>query len=180
MTQPYVGQIQAFGFNFAPRNWALCNGQTIAISQNQALFALLGTYYGGNGISTFQLPNLQSRVPMHQGTFNGNSYVIGEFAGEENVQLQVANLPAHTHLLSGTASDATASAIGANGPAFAAIVNQDSPPGSSYYAADTNPLQPLAPNQLGPIGGGQAHSNLQPYLTINFCIALFGIFPSRN
>jgi len=178
MSQPFVGQVQPFGFNFAPRGWALCNGQTVPISQNNALYSLIGTTYGGDGQSTFNLPNLQSRVPMHVGTFNGNSYVQGQMAGEENVTLLPANLPPHTHSFSGTNANAT---LGnpTTGVALASIVNVDQGTPGFYYAPDAT-TQPLNPTSVWPTGNNQAHANLQPYLTISWCIALQGIFPSRN
>jgi microcystin-dependent protein len=179
VTQPFIGQVQSFGFNFAPRNWAFCNGQTLAINQNQALFALLGVTYGGNGSTTFQLPNLQSRVPMHQGTYLGNTYVPGQMAGEENVTLLTSNLPQHTHQFSGTNAQANSSAVSANGYALAAIVNQDGGTAGNYYGP-ANSTVTLNPAEIGNTGGSQPHPNIQPYLAINWCIALYGIFPSRN
>jgi microcystin-dependent protein len=180
MAQPYLAQIQPFGFGFPPKGWALCNGQTMAINQNTALFALLGTSYGGNGVQTFMLPNLQGRVPMHQGSFNGNTYTIGEIGGETNVTLQIPNLPAHVHTFNGTSSPGSRETPQA-GNALGAIHNsQTGGQNGSYYAPDSSTLQPLNPGSLLQVGGGQSHSNLQPYLTINFCIALTGFFPSRN
>jgi len=177
MTQPFLGQIQAFGFGFAPRYWAQCNGQTLSISQNQALFALLGTMYGGNGISTFQLPNLQSRVPMHTGNFNGTSYVQGEIGGEENVTLTINTMPAHGHAFVGSSATATVR-IPAAGQSLAKTAV---PSGTAdlLYGSDASP-QPLNSSSVSQVGGNLPHTNIQPYLTINFCIALYGIFPSRN
>ena len=180
MTQPFVGQVQPFGFVFAPRTWAQCSGQLLSIAQNQALFSLLGTYYGGNGITTFQLPDLRSRVPTHQGSGPGGNYVIGEIGGVENVTLLTGNLPAHTHQFSGTSAQANSSAIGANGAALAAVVNQDGGTAGFYYGADNTSLTTLNPAEVGSVGSSQPHTNLQPYLAINWCIALFGIFPSRG
>ncbi|HEY1979770.1 MAG TPA: tail fiber protein [Xanthobacteraceae bacterium] len=175
MTQPFVGQVQAFGFGFAPRYWAQCNGQTLAIAQNQALFALLGTTYGGNGVSTFLLPNLQSRVPMHYGTAPyGTVYTLGEIAGSEQVGLTLGNLPLHNHTLFGSTGTATVN-IPAAGQALATA-----PSAANFvYGPDTTP-QPLNPASITPAGTGQPHNNLQPYQAINFCIALYGIFPSRG
>ena len=175
MTQPYVGQIQAFGFGFAPRGWAQCNGQTLAISQNAALFSLLGTTYGGNGVSTFMLPNLQSSVPMHYGTSPvGNTYVQGQTGGEEQVQLTLNNLPLHNHLFYGTTDVG-----GSNVTAAGAVLGQIGKNANSYYAADTTP-QPLNPASLASVGGNTPHTNIQPYLAINWCIAMTGIYPSRS
>jgi len=177
MTQPFIGQIQPFGFNFAPRNWAQCNGQILSIAQNTALFSLLGTQYGGNGQTTFALPDLQSRVPMHVGTFQGNSYSQGEEAGEEQVTLDISGMPAHNHTFLGTTAAANSFDV-APGAALAAVA-KNTPPAGSYYAADTTP-QPINPASVSVVGGNQPHDNLQPYLTINWCICMFGIFPSRG
>jgi microcystin-dependent protein len=178
MTQPFLGQIQCFGFGFAPKHWALCNGQILPIQQNSALFSLLGTNYGGNGTTTFALPNLQSRVPMHLGTSPaGNSYVIGEQSGEEQVLLLAAQMPAHTHSFVGTSTNGNSGAADP-GEILATSFN---PSGAAVplYAAPTPP-QPLNPAVIAPYGNGQPHGNLQPYLTVNWCIATSGIFPSRN
>ncbi|HTU92761.1 MAG TPA: tail fiber protein [Gemmataceae bacterium] len=175
MTQPFLGQVQAFGFGFAPRYWAQCNGQVLTISQNAALFSLLGTYYGGNGTTTFALPNLQSRVPMHNGSFNGNNYAIGQQGGEENVMLTLNTMPLHGHSLQGT-STAGDDSLPAAGSAPAKVGDTG---GDLFYAADTT-VQPLTPGSIGPAGGNQPHTNIQPYLAINWCIALNGIYPSRG
>lgn len=177
MTQPFLGQIQPFGFGFAPRNWAQCNGQIMSISQNTALFALLGTMYGGNGQTNFGLPNLQSRVPMHAGTYLGGTYVQGQMDGEEQVTLTLNELPMHNHAFMGSPNNANDTQPDA-GVALAQIA-QASAPGDPYYAPDTAP-QPLNPTSLSVVGSNLPHSNIQPYLTINWCIALNGIFPSRN
>jgi microcystin-dependent protein len=182
MTQPFLGQIQPYGFGFAPRNWALCNGQILSIAQNTALFSLLGTMYGGNGTVTFALPNLQSRVPVHKGTLAGGpTFNQGEAAGVENVTLSLSQIPAHNHAFVGT------SAFGNdNDPTTGAVLspstNVTTPaPGDPYYASDASPVQ-LNPAALAPYGSNpaQPHSNLQPYLTISWCIAMNGVFPSRN
>ena len=179
MSQPFLGQIQPFGFGFAPRNWALCNGQILSIAQNTALFSLLGTMYGGNGQTTFALPNLQSRVPMHYGSFNGNQYFQGEEAGEETVTLTTNEMPAHAHTFSGTSSAANFKAA-TDGTVLAQSNNKGTTPGDPYYAADNNTLRPLNPGSVPPFGGSQPHTNLQPYLTISWCIAMAGVFPARN
>lgn len=179
MTQPFLGQVQAFGFPFAPRYWAQCNGQTLSIQQNAALFSLLGTMYGGNGTTTFQLPNLQSSVPMHFGTSPaGETYFQGELAGEENVTLTLNMLPIHTHAFLGASQggnflDPTA------GSSLANVMNESGGTGNPYYAPNAVP-QPLNPASLGSAGGNQPHINIQPYLAINWCIAQYGIFPSRG
>lgn len=175
MTEPFIGQIQPFGFNFAPKNWALCNGQILPIAQNSALFSLLGAVYGGNGTTTFALPNLQSRVPMHMGDNLGTLYPIGEVAGVETVTLTTAEMPAHIHFFMGTTQNGDSATPTAGTLMATAIGGAD----VNYYGPDTTP-QPLNSNSIGPVGGSQPHSNIQPYLTINWCIALSGIFPSRN
>jgi microcystin-dependent protein len=178
MTQPFLGQVQPMGFGFAPRNWALCNGQILSISQNTALFALLGTMYGGNGITTFALPNLQSRVPMHYGTFVGNQYFQGEEAGEETITLDISLMPAHGHSFNGTGEDANFLSP-ADGAVLAQIHHKGGTTPDPYYAPDTTP-QALNPAELSPYGKNGPHTNIQPYLTISWCIAMAGIFPSRN
>jgi microcystin-dependent protein len=169
MAEPFYGEIRAFGFNFAPRGWAMCNGQLLPIAQNTALFSLLGTTYGGNGQTTFGLPNLQSRVPMHFGQGPGLSSVnLGEQAWVENVTLNATQMPQHNHAANATQGPATASrpggAIPSGGGAY------------SSAAADTT----MAAGFIGTAGGSQPHENRQPYLALNYCIALEGIFPSRN
>ncbi len=168
--QPFVGQIMPVGFNFAPRGWALCNGQLLPIAQNQALFSLLGTTYGGNGQSTFALPDLQARIPIHQGQGPGLSYRnLGQQGGTDSVTLTAANLPSHTHTAVGAAQLGTSPSPSDNGWAQVR--------GRTYAAsADTD----MAPDALSPVGGGQPHSNTPPYTVLNFVIALQGIFPPRN
>ncbi|MDO8878241.1 MAG: tail fiber protein [Pseudolabrys sp.] len=179
MSEPFIGQIQSFGFGFAPKNWALCNGQILPIAQNSALFSLLGTNYGGNGTTTFALPNLQSRVPLHFGTSpQGENYVLGEQAGVEHVTLLTTQMPAHNHHFVGSA--ANANAIAADDGGLLATCTAPSGAGTPYYSADSGPPLPLIPESIQVAGGQLPHNNLQPYLTINWCIALRGIFPSRN
>lgn len=176
MTEQFLAQIQPFGFNFAPKGWAMCNGQTLAISQNTALFSLIGTYYGGNGTTTFQLPNLQSRVPLHQGTNQGEQFVIGEMGGVENVTLTTATMPMHNHTFNGTNA-----AGNLNRPdAGSALANSTASPGDSFYGPSNSNQVPLNPASVSIVGSGQAHANIQPYLTLNWCIAQVGIYPSRN
>jgi microcystin-dependent protein len=181
MSNPFVGEIRCFGFNFAPKGWAMCNGQIMAISQNTALFSLLGTTYGGNGTSTFALPNLQSRVPVGQGQGPGLSdYIIGEMDGVESVTINGNEMPAHNHSLFGTTLSANDKRP-KSGAAFATSTKSGPvSPGDNYYAAPGT-ITPLNAATVQPlIGGGLPHSNLQPYLTFNFCIALQGIFPARS
>lgn len=168
MSQPFLGEIRMFSFNFAPKGWSFCNGQLLAISQNQALFSILGTTYGGNGQTTFALPDLRSRTPIHWGTGGGGSYAIGQQAGAENHTLLVSEMPQHTHAATGNSG------------------SPDSPtPGNNYWAAGgqifaASANSTMAPNALPNAGGSQPHTNIQPCLTVSFAIALQGIFPSRS
>ncbi|MGC3988448.1 MAG: tail fiber protein [Chthoniobacteraceae bacterium] len=165
MSTPYLAEIRITSFNFAPKGWALCNGQLLAISQNQALFALLGTTYGGNGVTTFGLPNLQGRTPVHF----GNGITLGELGGEASHTLLVTEMPAHNHVPVGNSGAATlddpTGQLWANG-------------GFQNYATSSNTTMNAA--SIGNTGGSQPHNNLQPYLVLNFIIALQGIFPSQN
>ena len=196
MASVYLSQIIPFGCNFAPRGLAFCNGQTLAISQNSALFALLGTTYGGNGTTTFNLPNLQSRVTVHFGTGPGlSSYQLGQSSGTETVSLSSGQLPAHTHTATfdGTSSTLSASAVKATAQIAAAgsllgksIDNAGtttpliySPAGSATVAA-LGGLNVAGTVTVNPAGSSQPVPIIQPYLAINFCIALQGVFPSRN
>ncbi len=163
MTEPFIGEIQIFPFGFAPRGWAQCNGQLLPINQYQALFALLGTTYGGNGQTTFALPDLRGRVPAGV----GGGFVQGERAGEEVHTLTLNEMPSHAH--QAFASSAPASSPNPSGAAWANM-------GADAYDASAN--APMARNAVAPAGGGQPHENRSPYLTLNFCIALVGIFPS--
>lgn len=176
MSEPFLGEIRAFGFNFQPRGWAFCNGQLLSIAQNQALFAILGTTYGGNGQTTFALPNLQGRLPVHSGGSAGPGLApvsLGEMAGTETVTLTTANLPPHAH---GTRASADLAAVAT--PA-GGVMGAKGRGGVDVYAAPS-PLTPLAAGAVGLAGGSQPHDNMQPSLALNFCIALEGIFPSRN
>ena len=159
MSEPFLGEVRCFGFNFAPQGWAMCNGQLLPINQNQALFSLLGTTYGGDGISNFALPNLQGRVGMHL----SSTHVQGESQGEEIHTLTKAELPAHFHGIGAAAAKTTTQP----GGAFSAQ-------GGAYAKVKSGQMAPT-----GHSGGTQPHNNLQPYLVFNYCIALAGIFPSR-
>jgi microcystin-dependent protein len=168
MAEPFLGQIQAFGFNFAPTGWALCNGQLLSIAQNTALFSLLGTTYGGDGVTTFALPDLQGRVAVHRGQGAGLSpYVIGQAGGSENVTLIQTQMPAHTHAAAGS-SNAADQASPAGG-IWAAPLDSQGAAGTGYTKAASNTT--LAPTAIGAAGGSQPHTNIQPYLCVNFCIA---------
>ncbi|MDR3529656.1 MAG: tail fiber protein [Rhodopila sp.] len=185
MAEPYLGQIEAFAFGFAPRGWALCAGQIMPINQYQALFSLLGTTYGGNGTTTFALPDLRSRVAMGQGNgFNVTPRVIGQVGGEENHTLLAAETPAHVHSLMAAAKPAVSSNTNVAGPTVVLAQTIGKPASGAVfplalYAADSNPGQPMAGTAIGS-AGGQPHTNLMPYTTLNFCIALMGIYPTRN
>ncbi len=167
MSEPFLSEIRIVSFNFAPRNWALCNGQLLPINQNQALFSLLGTTYGGNGQTNFALPNLQGRVPLHF----GSSHTLGERAGEVNHTLTTSEMPQHAHTLQASASDGNAPVPNTpSGNILARTVN-------NIYGPAQN-LTTLVAGSVTNAGGSQAHLNVQPFLTLNFCIALVGIFPS--
>jgi microcystin-dependent protein len=171
MAQPYVGEIRMFGGNFAPAGWMLCDGQLLPISENETLFQLIGTTYGGDGQETFALPNLQSRVPIHMGTAKGGTtYQLAEMAGTESVTLSVNQMPTHTHSL--IASTQTGTDKSPKGR----ITDQTS--GGVQIYIEEAPDQPMAANAIAPEGGSQPHENCQPFLCINFIISLFGIFPS--
>ncbi|MGO9635079.1 MAG: phage tail protein [Steroidobacteraceae bacterium] len=170
MSEQYLAEIRMTSFNFAPKGWALCNGQLLAINQYQALFSLLGTTYGGNGTSNFALPNLQGRVPMHF----GSGYPQGQAGGEIAHTLLVAELPVHQHQLQASADFASTSAPGGN------LTAAKPRGGQNIYAPPGSPGTALAPAAVAMTGASEPHENEQPYLTINFIIALVGIFPSQN
>jgi len=174
---PFMGQIACFAFNFAPKGWALCNGQTLPIQQNQALFSLLGTTYGGNGVQTFALPNYQGRTPIHREVRSGFSYFgQGQAGGAESHTLLSTEMPSHTHNVIVSDAIARANLLSPDNALLAIAPNPlySDGSGASLEANSTGlPSTSVA-------GGNQAHTNLQPYLTLNFCIALQGIFPSRN
>ena len=170
MAQPYVGEIRMFGGNFAPAGWELCNGQLLPISENETLFQLIGTTYGGDGESVFAVPDLQGRIPIHQGQGPGlSNRTVGEMAGVESVTLTTQQMPVHNHALIASLN-----------------LGVEKNPGNQMLAAGTNvqffraiaPSANMAPTVIGPAGGSQPHENVMPYLCINFIISLFGIFPS--
>jgi microcystin-dependent protein len=175
MADPFVAEIRIFPFNFAPKGWAFCAGQLLPISQNTALFSLLGTTYGGDGKSNFALPNMQGNAPMHPGQGPGLSlHDLGETGGSQTVSLLESEIPSHPHaMLAG--SDAADN----NSPQN----NIAAPPagrGNNLYITANSPLSMMNPQALTPSGGDQPHNNMQPYLTLNFCIALQGVFPPRS
>ena len=176
MTDPFLAEIRIFPYNFAPRGWAMCNGQLMPISQNTALFSLLGTQYGGNGISTFGLPNFQGSAPVHQGQGPGLSLrSVGESGGSDTVTLISTEMPAHNHGLRAHAGD-----FGDVNAPSGAVVLAKSQGGAIYHSSTNANLVAAAPNAISPTGGSQPHNNLPPYLTLTFCIALQGIFPPRS
>lgn len=169
MSEPFMSEIKIFSFNFAPKGWAKCDGQLLPINQNQALFSLLGTTYGGNGQTNFALPNLRGQVPIHM----GNGHTLGEAAGSTAVTVNIQQLPTHLHTVIPAASaNNNASAVD---PANNFWANS----GKTNFTLD-NPNSVMLPPTLGNTGGSQPHNNMAPYLVLNFCIALQGIFPSRN
>ena len=169
MADPFVAEIRMFGFNFAPTGWAQCNGQLLPISQNTALFSLLGTFYGGDGKSTFALPNLQGSVPVHQGQGQGLSeYFLGQQGGSQFVTLLQSEIPVHTHAFNASEE----------------VVNELSPATFFFGAGETRYAAPAAITQMAPqalavAGGSLPHNNMMPYLVVNFCIAMQGVFPAR-
>ena len=174
MSDPFVAEIRIFGFNFPPTGWAFCNGQLLAISQNTALFSLLGTTYGGDGKTTFGLPNLQGSVPLDPGQGPGLSpRYQGEVDGETVVTLLESEMPVHMHTAQGYAG------AGGQGPAGNAWADANQR-GISTYAPNTNGTVQMSPLALSPTGGSQPHNNMMPYLVLNFCIALQGIYPPRS
>lgn len=171
MPIPYIGQIQAFGFTFAPVGWALCDGQLLSVQQNEALFSLLGTIYGGDGRNTFGVPDLRGRLPVHFGQGPGlANRTIGQKYGEEKVFLQTSQIPAHHHTIAPGANTADGTISSPGGNYFAATAN------GYFNATNAN----LGNADTGMTGGGGAHNNMQPYQVISWCIALQGIYPSRS
>ena len=166
MAEPFLSEIRIMSFNFAPKGWALCNGQLLPINQNQALFALLGTTYGGNGQTTFALPNLRGQVPIHM----GSGHSLGERGGSTAVTINMQTMPTHIHPLMASGNPAAT----------------NNPPGQVFASSNVfvyrapSSLTPIEPSTVSSVGGSQPHNNMQPYLVLNFCIALQGIFPSQN
>ena len=174
MADPFVAEIRIFGFNFAPRGWATCDGQLLPLSQNTALFSLLGTTYGGNGKSNFALPDMAGNVPMHPGQAqSGTLYDLGQVGGTPNVTLLESEIPLHNHILRVGADIATD-----NSPSSARVLTSSNN-GGAYAPSTSTPVVQMAFQSLAPTGGSLPHNNLQPYLTFTFCIALQGVFPAR-
>jgi microcystin-dependent protein len=168
MAEPFLSEIRIMSFVFAPKGWALCNGQLLPINQNQPLFSLLGTTFGGDGRVNFALPDLRGRTPIHV----GSGHTLGERGGEQAHTLSISELPEHVHVLNATGATATASI-----PSNTLLLSQAT--GQFIYGGPTN-LQAMSPGVVGNVGGSQAHLNMQPFLTLSFCIALQGIFPSQT
>jgi microcystin-dependent protein len=169
MAEPFLSEIRIMSFVFAPKGWALCNGQLLPINQNQALFSLLGTTFGGDGRVNFALPDLRGRTPIHV----GSGHTLGERGGEQAHTLSIAELPTHTHVLSATTAVSTT-----NTPATNLMLAQST--AADLYAGGAGNLVAMSPAAISNVGGSQAHLNMQPFLILNFCIALQGIFPSPN
>jgi microcystin-dependent protein len=180
MSEPFLSEVRIFSFNFPPKGWAFCNGQFLPINQNQALFSLLGTTYGGNGQTTFALPNLKGRLPIHF----GNGHILGETGGQSSVTLTQQQLPTHTHSVSAR-TDVVLPDPGPQDPSgkFYAkpqvAMQGGNVVAANLYAAPAGPVA-LNPGAVSNAGGSQAHNNMMPFLTLSFCIALQGIFPTRN
>jgi microcystin-dependent protein len=171
MGEPFIGEIRIFGGNFAPAGWAFCDGQTLPISENDALFTLIGTTYGGDGQETFNLPNLQSRVPIHAGTGpNGTTYTLAEMAGTETETLTVQQIPIHTHTMLGSSNQASSQSPAAN------VVGKSTSVDLFINAQATDAMNA---NAITPVGGSQPHENTQPFLCVNFILSLFGVFPHQ-
>ncbi|MEA2572781.1 MAG: hypothetical protein QOH93_79 [Chloroflexia bacterium] len=178
MADPFVAEIRIFPFNFPPTGWAFCDGQLLPLSQNTALFSLLGTFYGGDGKSTFALPNLQGSVPIHVG---GNqpgpglsSYFLGQESGVESLTLLVSEIPAHIHTVATHTADPGDNSV--PGP----LISLATSTGAFAYASGNQALKPMAFQSLPPAGGSLPHNNMMPYLTLNYCIAMQGVFPPRT
>ena len=167
MSEPFLAELKIVSFNFPPKGWALCNGQLLPINQNQALFSLLGTMYGGNGQTNFALPNLRGRIPIHV----GNGHTQGEAAGSDSVTVNIQQLPTHVHFLQASNANATTDTPDSSVALATSALD--------LYRAPTN-LVAMDPGTVSSVGGSQAHENRQPYLVLNYIIALQGIFPSRN
>jgi microcystin-dependent protein len=175
MSNPFLAEIRIFPFNFAPTGWALCQGQILPISQNTALFSLLGTTYGGDGKSNFALPNMQGNAPMFYGQGPGLSlYDIGETGGSQTVTLLQSEMPSHPHTINGNDNDGN---VAAPGPQLCFAKGN---PDSIYTTSVSSGIVQFSPNAIAPAGGSQPHNNMQPYLTLNFCIALQGVYPPRT
>ncbi|HKK74356.1 MAG TPA: tail fiber protein [Saprospiraceae bacterium] len=180
MSEPFLAEVRIVGFDFPPRGWAFCDGQILPINQNQSLYSLLGTTYGGDGRTTFALPDLRGRVPIHTGRSNGGAdHREGQKSGEETHTLAANEMPQHNHQVQATNTSASGGGdgpVGANNPSGKVLASIDV---NGYKGTSTN-LVNLRQGTITNVGGGQAHNNMMPYIAVNFCIALQGLFPSRN
>ena len=170
MSEPFLAEVRIVGFSFAPRGWAFCDGQLLPINQNQSLYSLLGTTYGGDGRTSFALPDLRGRTPVHVGSSNGTDHRLGQKSGEETHTLSAAEMPQHKHSVTATTTTGTNPIPAGNELAMSA---------NQLYHEDNN-LVNMGSTAVANVGGGQGHNNMQPYIAVNFCIALQGLFPSRN
>lgn len=173
MAQPFVGEIRMFAGNFPPVGWMFCDGAQMPIAENEVLFQLIGTTYGGDGEETFNLPNLQSRIPIHMGTNDGTTYQIGETGGVESVTLTLQQIPVHTHAMLVSTDAATSNNAGG------AVLGTGNTV-SIFKPLAVPPVTPMAAQSISAVGGSQPHENMQPFLCINFIISLFGLYPSPN
>ena len=171
MSEPFLAEVRIVGFDFAPRGWAFCDGQILPINQNQSLYSLLGTTYGGDGRTSFALPDLRGRTPIHVGSSNGGQHGLGQKSGEETHTLTANEIPQHSHPLQASSKDGDTLI-----PSGAVLAREV---GGIYEQNTTNRIS-LRDGTITNVGGGQAHENMQPYIALNFCIALMGLFPSRN
>ena len=179
MSNPFVAEIRIFPFNFAPKGWAFCNGQLLPLSQNTALFSLLGTTYGGDGKSNFALPNLQGNAPMHPGQGPGLSlHDLGETGGSDTITLLQSEIPSHTHSINCVDGPRVGGQSGQ--PGNATLVKTGGTPANAYSTGAPTPNLYMNANMVVPAGGDQPHNNMMPYLTLNFCIALQGVYPPRT
>ena len=170
MSEPFLAEIRIVGFNFAPRGWAFCDGQILPINQNQSLYSLLGTTYGGDGRTSFALPDLRGRTPIHVGSSNGTVHLEGQKGGSETVTLSAAEMPSHNHVPRANTGQINVGTLAGNTWGT----------GTDNMFSSTTPNASMRSGIMPNVGGGQAHDNMQPYLVLNFCIALQGLFPSRN
>jgi microcystin-dependent protein len=171
MGEPFIGEIRMFGGSFAPNGWVFCSGQLMPISENDALFTLIGTTYGGDGQETFAIPDLQGRVPLHAGAGpDGNTYQLGEKGGVESVTLTIQQIPSHNHAVIGSKTTAVSQLPGGN------VAAQST---GQVYTSANSPIN-LSPQSIQPVGGSQPHENMQPYLVISFILSLFGVFPTQT
>ncbi|MBK0114968.1 MULTISPECIES: phage tail protein [Delftia] len=178
MTTPYLGEIRLFAWNRIPKGWMACSGQTLGITQNQALFSLLGVTYGGDGVTTFKLPDLRGRVSMHWSSTDSPAVALGTSAGSEHVTLTVSNLPGHTHMLAASTGGGDSATFTDNYMATAMVTS--TPPAATNFYAPPGNLVALDPGSVSPTGGNLPHENCQPSLVLNPCIAVQGVYPSRN